>query len=187
MHYHPQIDDELARQHQAELRRDGAQPTVPGAPGSLRSSLRFAAVALVSAALALAAGVALAHASNLPIDGTSEPFCPKPTRPVVSVVGATSVTLASAANPHGLDTRAQFVLGGAATHFLHLGAGPRTVVWQMTVATVQPGRRYTIVARTLARGCRSEAATVFTMPVADTPAAIIPLTTDADIPDPVSS
>ena len=88
---------------------------------------------------------------------------------------------------HGLDTRAQFVLGGAATHFLHLGAGPRTVVWQMTVATVQPGRRYTIVARTLARGCRSEAATVFMMPVADTPAAIIPLTTDADIPDPVSS
>jgi len=178
MYYHPQITDEIARQHQDELRRDGAQPSIDGAPSPRRQALRFTAVALASIGLALA-GATLARAENLEPDGTSG-TCPTPAAPVVHVVSSTAVTVASSASPDGLATRAQVIVDGAPMYAKALGHGTRRVAWQVTLRTLRPGRSYTILARAVAPGCRGEAATVFTMPDV-VPVSAIPTVTDADI------
>ena len=161
MYYHPQITDEIARGHQDELRRDGAQPTIEGAPSPRRQAIRFTVVALASIGFALVAGTTLARAATLDPDGTG---CPTPAAPVVQVMSSTAVSVKAWANPDGLATRTQVLVDGASAYTKALGHGTRSVGWQVTLRTLQPGRSYTILARAVADGCRSEAATVFTMP-----------------------
>ena len=65
MHQHPIIRDELARFHQENLLRDGAQASVPSAQRAARRrhhlSVRSAAVAL-AARLSVRVGVSRRHA-----------------------------------------------------------------------------------------------------------------------------
>jgi hypothetical protein len=109
---------------------------------------------ILATAAALAAGGAAsqgAGAGTLP--------CAPPSKPVVSELTTTSASFSAAVNPNGRRSVGQFRIGRVLLYPVMLGNGSEAIRWRMSIASLKPGHRYTVVARSSGRGCRAHSST----------------------------